>query len=122
MNLRKYWEERISKYGLLGAGDLSLHPKINEIVKKLKIRDIKSMVNFSGKRVLDAGCGTGLYSKLAKEMGAREVIGLDKVIFILSFQEIKPEKENYQQSYKKIYKKIKFKIVTGYNSGNNNQR
>jgi len=34
MNLRKYWEERISKYGLLGAGDISLHPKVNEILKK----------------------------------------------------------------------------------------
>ena len=77
MNLRKYWEERISKYGLLGAGNISLHPKVNEILKKLKIKDIVSMVDFSEKRVLDAGCGTGLYSKLAKEKGASEVIAVD---------------------------------------------
>jgi len=45
--------------------------------KKLKIKDIVSMVDFSEKRVLDAGCGTGLYSKLAKEKGASEVIAVD---------------------------------------------
>lgn len=57
VKLSKYWEKRISKHGLSGTGDISLHPSVNEMVKKLKLQDIKSMVEFSEKTVLDAGCG-----------------------------------------------------------------
>lgn len=34
-------------------------------------------VSFRGKKVLDVGCGTGVYSKLMLEFGATEVTGID---------------------------------------------
>lgn len=37
-----------------------------------------SKVNFRGKTVLDVGCNFGFYSFLAKRLGARKVVGIDK--------------------------------------------
>lgn len=35
-------------------------------------------ISFTGKRVLDAGCGTGAYSRLMLELGARDVVAVDR--------------------------------------------
>lgn len=77
MNLNQYWDKRISEHKLSGTGDISLHPKVNELIKNLKMKTISFIIEFKGKKVLDAGCGVGIYSKLAQEMGASQVIAID---------------------------------------------
>lgn len=37
-------------------------------------------LNFSGKKILDLGCGTGTYTRLMAEQGAALVIGVDKIL------------------------------------------
>lgn len=42
------------------------------------IPSLKKIVgNIDGKRVLDLGCGNGLYARILKSLGAKEVIGVD---------------------------------------------
>ena len=41
------------------------------------IQFMKEMINFEGKKVLDIGCGGGIYTKAIAEMGAAQVIGVD---------------------------------------------
>ncbi len=77
MNLIEYWDKRISENKLSGTGDISLHPKVNELIKNLKMKTISSLIEFKGKKVLDAGCGVGIYSKFAQEMNASQVIAID---------------------------------------------
>src|SRR5260370_38939257 len=51
---------------------------------------IKSIVDVRGKRVLDIGCGGGIYSKALAEMGAASVTGID-----FSEEALKGARENF---------------------------
>ena len=59
----KYSEMERSKKGLEGAGEW---------------HELKRMLpDFSGKRVVDLGCGFGWHSRYAIEHGATSVVGID---------------------------------------------
>lgn len=60
---KKYGEMLRSKLGLAGAGEWQEFEKM--------------MPDFSGKRVLDLGCGYGWHCRYAAEHGAAEVLGTD---------------------------------------------
>ena len=81
-NTQEYWENRISKHGMYDSiGRISLSEKVNEKRKKRVCQDLETVldhreVNLSGKKVLDAGCGTGVYSKFYAERGC-DVSGID---------------------------------------------
>ncbi len=60
---RKYGEMARSRYGLAGAGEW------------LELK--KLLPDFTGKRVLDLGCGYGWHCKYAADHGASDVVGVD---------------------------------------------
>lgn len=59
----KYGQMDRSKRGLAGAGEWQAFQKM--------------LPDFSGKRVLDLGCGYGWHAAYAAERGARSVLGID---------------------------------------------
>lgn len=59
----KYGQMDRSKCGLAGAGEWQAFQKM--------------LPDFSGKRVLDLGCGYGWHAAYAAERGARSVLGID---------------------------------------------
>lgn len=78
-----YWEDRLHKIsGLEGVGFKKLGQSFNNwayrVRKKVfKNELVKSGLDLSGKKVLDIGSGTGFYIQLWKELGARDLTGVD---------------------------------------------
>ncbi|MFC1739681.1 class I SAM-dependent methyltransferase [Planctomycetota bacterium] len=82
MELKKYWNDRISSKGrYTSIGQVSLPEVINKYRKESLFRNINGALekldfSLSGKRVLDAGCGTGIYSEFYLQKGMK-VFGID---------------------------------------------
>lgn len=73
-------------YSITATNDMAQYDNYGALYTELKNRPIPIMQNryasealgdLSGLRVLDAACGTGFYSKMCREKGAQEVIGID---------------------------------------------
>jgi 2-polyprenyl-3-methyl-5-hydroxy-6-metoxy-1,4-benzoquinol methylase len=81
-NPKEYWESRISTHGIYNSiGRIGLSEKVNEKRKTRVCQDLETVldqrdINLTGKKVLDAGCGTGIYSKFYAERGS-DVSGVD---------------------------------------------
>ena len=67
-----YWWHTID----LGNGIVTPGQKSAELME-IQIKDAFEGVDFTGKRVLDAGCWNGGFAVEAARRGAREVVGLD---------------------------------------------
>ena len=78
--LRDYWEERAFKqaYASLPAvGDISWGLEINKYWYQEQMDQLEKLkIDWKEKKVLDAGCGIGLFSKYFEDAGA-EVVGVD---------------------------------------------
>jgi len=111
---RQYWSERFSKFGLSlkASGNRRISEEANrrlyDAAKKafIKICD-KAGIEFSRLRVLDIGCGTGVYTRLFYEYGVKDYVGLD--ITDVLFPRLK---EQFSE-----YRFIKKDITTGSLSG-----
>src|SRR5260370_4018822 len=68
---------------------------------------IKSIVDVRGKRVLDIGCGGGIYSKALSEFGAASVTGID-----FSEEALKRARENFRD-----YSSLDFVVCNALNTG-----
>lgn len=79
---QKYWENRLkNRFDVVGVGHPSFTSWYNEFLYKLQIlilRDAlrKHKISLSGKKVLDIGCGTGIFSKYYLNNSA-QVTGID---------------------------------------------
>ena len=80
----KYWKERHAKYGLdlRGVGNCSLSLEINEkaYLEAGKVfLDLCNQVgiDFKTVRILDVGCGNGFYSRIFREQGGMDYLGID---------------------------------------------
>ena len=67
--------ETASAFGWQWQHFAEFHPEFEE--QFLDWLDPIDRAFFAGKRVLDAGCGTGRHAHLAAQFGAREVVALD---------------------------------------------
>mgnify|MGYP002801179171 CR=1 FL=1 len=83
---QKYSEMSRSKYGLSGAGEWYA-------LKKM-------MPDFTGKRVLDLGCGYGWHCAYAADNGAKSVLGIDISVKMLETAKHKNAREKivYQRA------------------------
>ena len=63
-------------YGIKTTGDNQVSHGKN-LVKWSRIEPYLRAIDIKGKRVLDIGCNEGFFSLKLKELGAREVIGID---------------------------------------------
>ena len=80
----KYWRDRFSRYrqAYRGAGHEGLSEEENEKMYKEAaevFRDVcrKDGVDFENACVLEIGCGTGFYTRLLRDQGVRDYVGLD---------------------------------------------
>lgn len=80
--MKEYWNNRIrDNKCYTSVGDIGLSNVINKYIKESLFKIINNSLkglNFSlrGKRILDVGCGTGIYSDFYSQKGA-EVFGFD---------------------------------------------
>lgn len=81
---RKYWDNRLSKYGLSikGSGDEGLSIEENErtyesVAEKFLTLCKKWEINFQQSDVLEIGCGSGFYTQLLYRMGVISYVGVD---------------------------------------------
>ena len=68
-------QDTASAFGWQWQHFAEFHPEFEE--QFLDWLDPVDRASFAGKRVLDAGCGTGRHAYLAARFGAREVVALD---------------------------------------------
>ena len=61
-----------------------------------KRKEIFENIDFKNKSVLDIGCNSGQYSFLAKEMGAKEVVGIDVLSKRINQARVLGENEGYE--------------------------
>ena len=64
----------------------------NEMVEKPNI--LRLLPEIKGKRVLDLGCGFGIYTKLLYDMGASQVVGIDPSKKMIELAEANKENRN----------------------------
>jgi 2-polyprenyl-3-methyl-5-hydroxy-6-metoxy-1,4-benzoquinol methylase len=79
---RKYWENRLkTRFDVVGVGHPSFTTRYNEFLYKLQLIVLKEAlrmhnISLSGKKVLDIGCGTGIFSKFYLKNSA-QITGID---------------------------------------------
>ena len=77
MDLKTYWNKRVEKYGpYRSIGSMGYSDFINKQRKKIKFKTLNKIfaslnVDLTNKNILDAGCGTGIYSKYCLSKGAK---------------------------------------------------
>ncbi|NLC28578.1 MAG: class I SAM-dependent methyltransferase [Campylobacteraceae bacterium] len=69
MSSRKKWDEKATKYSRFSSSLTPFQTNIFDFIKKHK-------VDFRDKKIIDIGCGTGVYT-LHLALEAREVVGAD---------------------------------------------
>jgi len=80
---KDYWEERLAKTpGLSGVGFLGLGKNYNDWLYRIKravfLRTMRTTgLDFGASKVLDVGCGTGFFIERWKELGVRNLVGVD---------------------------------------------
>jgi 2-polyprenyl-3-methyl-5-hydroxy-6-metoxy-1,4-benzoquinol methylase len=102
-----YWNDRYKKYGCTyrAPGDEGLSEEEN---RELYARDLKEFegiilkqsLDFPNLRVLDIGCGTGLYTELMRKLGVKNYLGLD--ITDIFFEDFKKKYPGYNYIKKDI--------------------
>lgn len=83
-NPKLYWEKRHKKYGLdlRGVGHCGMSPEKNyeEYLKAkealLHLLDLEK-INVKDSKILEIGCGIGLFTKVMEEVGAQKYTGVD---------------------------------------------
>lgn len=82
-NPQEYWEDRLNKsFNLHGVGDIGLGINYNNclyVIRKYAFHKLmKSLkINFSTKKVMDIGSGTGFYIERWKELDVASIHGTD---------------------------------------------
>lgn len=83
-NAEKYWEDRFSKYGssIRGVGDEGLSEEDNQKMYEDAAEVFgkicqKEYADFQMLNILEIGCGTGFYTRLMYDLGARKVTAID---------------------------------------------
>ena len=121
-NPKTYWEKRLSgKFSLSGVGYAGFSEYYNKWLYKAKIRTLKKAlslfkIDISNKTICDIGCGTGFFVEFYKQLGVKEIVGID--ITSISIESLKLKYPEYDfirgdvSSYKleKIVKR-KFDIL-----------
>jgi len=80
---RSYWEQRLfDDWSLRGVGFSHLGVRFNQLAYRRRGERFAALVNDvlpdrSGLRVLDVGSGTGFYLEAWRQLGAKEIVGLD---------------------------------------------
>ena len=82
-NPQAYWEDRLEKnFNLHGVGDISLGTNYNNYLYKIRkyafhkvMKRLK--VDFSDKKIMDIGSGTGFYIQRWKELNVKSIKGTD---------------------------------------------
>ena len=78
-----YWEQRLSsQFGLRGVGYATLGVSYNHYLYQARFRALerllkKSGLGLRGKRVLEIGCGTGIYTERCRRYGVASYTGVD---------------------------------------------
>jgi SAM-dependent methyltransferase len=78
-----YWENRLKRnYGLDGTGFIGLGLNYNKWMYKMRrqvfVRQLRKVgVDYSGANILDVGSGTGFYVQIWKQLGCKELTGID---------------------------------------------
>lgn len=80
----RYWDERFRKYGrcIKGPGDEGLSQQENERAYAEAGRVFRELIraeglDLTGLRVLEIGPGTGFYTEILRDLGARNLTGID---------------------------------------------
>ena len=82
-NPKTYWEKRLTKkFNLSGVGYVGFNEYYNKWLYKAKIRTLKKAlsiynIDISNKTICDIGCGTGFFVEFYKQLGAKEIVGID---------------------------------------------
>ncbi len=82
-NPKTYWEKRLSNgFNLSKVGYIGFNEFYNKYLYKAKIRTLKKalslyQIDISNKTVCDIGCGTGFFVEFYKQLGARDIVGID---------------------------------------------
>jgi SAM-dependent methyltransferase len=102
-NPKEYWENRLqSAFGLKGVGYTGLGYNYNKWLYKVrryifnrKVLSIRS--NLENVSVLDVGCGNGFYIERWKELGVKDITGIDITnISVKNLRRKFPESNFYQ--------------------------
>jgi 2-polyprenyl-3-methyl-5-hydroxy-6-metoxy-1,4-benzoquinol methylase len=82
-NPKLFWERRLSeKFDITGVGYANLGPAYNINIYQARIDALnkairKLDINFSGRNLLEIGCGTGYFTNFCKEQNVKSYTGVD---------------------------------------------
>lgn len=81
---QRYWSDRFSKYGnsLKGVGHEGISEQENEkayaeAAKVFVEVCSREKIDFAKARILEIGCGTGFYTQILSDLGAKDYLGVD---------------------------------------------
>lgn len=98
-NPKTYWEKRLSgRFNLSGVGYAGFSEYYNKWLYKAKNRTLKKalslyQINISSKTICDIGCGTGFFVEFYKQLGVKEIVGID--ITSISIESLKLKYPEY---------------------------
>jgi SAM-dependent methyltransferase len=82
-NPKLFWEERLTKnFNLVGVGHASLGPIYNSRLYQARLDALNKVMNasdmtFTGRKILEIGCGTGFFTEYCMEHNANSYTGID---------------------------------------------
>lgn len=95
----RYWEERYGRFDLASSGHRDLPEAYNRWLYRRKMGRIRECLRKEGfpassSRVLELGCGTGVYVEMWKSMGVASLTGFD--ITAASVEHLAPRYPEYR--------------------------